>query len=132
VVVGDQRGDAVLLGAGDTFQAGDTVVDGDDQVGRLLGGDIDDFRRQAVAELEAVGDEEMDVGPQRLEGAHADGGGGGAVAVVVADDQQAGFRFDGVGEDLRGVGGVGQRGWRQQRLQFVIQLGLVGDAAGRI
>jgi hypothetical protein len=55
VVVGDQRGDAVLLGAGDAFKAGDAVVDGDDQVGRLLRGDIDDFRRQAVAELEAVG-----------------------------------------------------------------------------
>jgi hypothetical protein len=110
VVVGDQRGDAVLLGAGDAFQAGDAVVDGDDQVGRLLGGDIDDFRRQAVAELEAVGEQEIDIGAERFQGAHADGGGGGAVAVVVADDQQLRFGLDGIGQQLGGVGGVGQGG----------------------
>jgi hypothetical protein len=129
VVVGDQRGDAVLLGAGDAFQAGDAVVDGDDQVGRLLGGDIDDFRRQAVAELEAVGEQEIDIGAERFQGAHADGGGGGAVAVVVADDQQLRFGLDGIGQQLGGVGGVGQGGRRNQRLQFVVEFGLVGDAA---
>ena len=129
VVVGDQRRDAVFAGAVDALDAGDAVVDGDDQVGRLLRGDVDDFRRQPVAELEAVGQQEIDVGAEHLQGAHADGGGGGAVAVVVADDQQFGFGLDGVGQHVRGIAGVGQAGGRQQRLQFVIEFGPVGDAA---
>ncbi len=132
VVVGDQRGDAEFAGAGDAFEAGDAVVDGDDEVGRLPRGDIDDFRRQAVAELEAVRDEEIDVGAERLERAHAERGGGGAVAVVVADDQQAGVGLDGVGQHVRGVAGMGEGGGRQQRLQLVVEFGLVGDAAGRV
>ena len=132
VVVGDQRRDAELAGAIDALDAGDAVVDGDDQVGRLLRGEVDDFRRQAVAELEAVGQQEIDVGAEHLQGAHADGGGGGAVAVVVADDQQFGLGLDGVGQHVRGVGGVGEAGRRQQRLQFVVEFGPVGDAARRI
>ena len=132
VMVGDQRRDAQFAGAGDALQAGDAVIDGDDQVGRLFGGQFDDFRRQAVAELEAVGNQEIDVGAERLQGAHADCGGGGAVAVVIADDQQAGFGLDGIGQDMGGLVGIGQRGGRQQRLQFVVEFGLVGDAARRI
>jgi hypothetical protein len=66
MVVGDQRRDAVLLCAGDAFEAGDAVVDSDDQVVRLLRGDIDDFRRSAVPELEAVGEQEVYVGAERL------------------------------------------------------------------
>ena len=129
VVVGDQRRDAVFAGAVDALDAGDAVVDGDDQVGRLLRGDVDDFRRQPVAELEAVGQQEVDVGAEHFQGAHADGGGGGAVAVVVADDQQFGLGLDGVGQHVRRIAGVGQAGGRQQRLQFVIEFGPVGDAA---
>ena len=64
MVVGDQRGDAQLVGAGNAFQAGDAVVDGDDQVGRLLGGNVDDFRREAVAEFEAVGQQKIDMGAE--------------------------------------------------------------------
>ena len=96
---------------GDAFQAGDAVIDGDDQVGRLLGGDIDDFRRQAVAELEAVREQEIDIGTERFQGAHADGRGGGAIAVVVADDQHFRFGLDGVGQQLGRIRGVGQGGW---------------------
>ena len=90
---------------------------------------VDDFRRQAVAELEAVGQQEIDVGTEHFQGAHADGGGGGAVAVVVADDQQFGFGLDGVGQHVRCIGGVGQAGGRQQRLEFVIEFGPVSHAA---
>ncbi len=129
VVVGDQRRDAVFAGAIDPFDTGDAVVDGDDEVGRLFGGDVDDFRRQAVAELEAVGEQEIDGGAEHFQGAHADGGGCGAVAVVVADDQHAGLGFDGVGQDVGGVAGVGEGGRRDQRLQFVVEFGLVLDAA---
>jgi hypothetical protein len=55
VVVGDQRRDAELAGAGDALDAGDAVVDGDDQVGRALCGEVDDFRRQAVAVAKRLG-----------------------------------------------------------------------------
>ena len=129
MVVGDQRRDAVFAGAVDALDAGDAVVDSDDEVGRLLRGDVDDLRRQPVAELEAVGQQEIDVGTEHFQGAHADGGGGGAVAVVVADDQQSGFGLDGVGQHVRSIAGVGQAGGRQQRFQFVVEFGPVGDAA---
>jgi len=129
VMIGNKHGNAVFLGAGDAFQTGDAVVDGDDEVRREAGGDIDDLRREAVTQLETVRDEEVDRRPQTLQRTQADGRGGGAVTVVVADDQQAGFRFDGVGEDLGGIGGVRQAGRWQQGLQFVIEFGLVGDPA---
>ena len=64
VVVGDQGGDTVLLGTGDAFQAGDAVVDGNDQVRGLLGGKVDDFWREAIAELETIRQQEVDVRAQ--------------------------------------------------------------------
>ena len=80
----------------DPFHAGDAVVDGDDEVGLAGGGEVDDFRRQAVAQLEAVGNQEIDFGAQGLQGPQADGAGCGAVAVVVGDDEKASLGLDGV------------------------------------
>ena len=122
----------MFAGAIDAFDAGDAVVDGDDEIGRSLRGDIDDFRRQPVAELEAVRQQKVDIGAEHLQRAHADGRGGGAVAIVVADDQHLRFSFDGVGQHVCRVGGVGQAGGGQQRFQFVIEFGFVGDAARRV
>jgi hypothetical protein len=66
MVVGDQRRDAEFPGAVDAFNTGNAVVDRDDQVGRLLRGDIDDFRRQPVTELEAVGQQEIDISAEHF------------------------------------------------------------------
>ena len=61
VVVGDQGGDAELRWRGHAVDAGDAVIDGDDQVGLALCGEIDDLRRQAVAVVKAVGHQIVDL-----------------------------------------------------------------------
>ncbi|MNS50718.1 hypothetical protein D3C72_833740 [compost metagenome] len=90
VVVGDQYFEASLFGSGHAFDAGDAVVDGDQQL-RLAGQcDLDDFRGQAVAIFEAVRHQIVDM--RRTEQAqteHADSAGGRPVRVEVADDEDA-------------------------------------------
>ena len=49
---------------GDAVDAGDAVVDGDDQVGLLLRGEAHDFGREAVAGVEAVGHQVVDRGAE--------------------------------------------------------------------
>ena len=123
-------------GACDAFDAGDAVVDGDDQVGGHRRREIDDFGRQPVAVGEAVGDQVVDgsagVGSHGAQCADADGAGGGTVAVVVGDDQDPGLRLDGVGQQHRGVGGVGELRGRDQRLEFVVELKARLDPTRRV
>ena len=88
VVVGDQRRDAEFAGAATPSMLAMPLSTVTIRSGDCCAGEVDDFRRQAVAELEAVGHQVIDVGAEHLQGAHADGAGGGAVAVVVGDDQQ--------------------------------------------
>jgi hypothetical protein len=66
VMVGDQHGDAQFVGARHSLDAGDAVVNGDDEIGRALGRQFDDFRRQAVAVFEAVRDEVTPVSYKHL------------------------------------------------------------------
>ena len=49
--------------------AGDAVVHGDQQVGLALCGEVDQLRRQAVAELEAVGHQVVDAGARNARSA---------------------------------------------------------------
>ena len=74
---------------GDALVARDAVVDGDDQARRLRARELDDLGRQAVAVLEAVRHEVVDVRAHRAQAAHADRAGGRAVGVVVGDDDDA-------------------------------------------
>jgi len=76
VVVGNQGGDTQRLGPGDTIQAGDAVIDRDDEVRCLFGGQIDDGRGEAVAEFEPVGQQEIDLGAEGAQGTDADSRGG--------------------------------------------------------
>ena len=60
-MIGDQHVDAERARGRDAVDAGDAVVDGDDQRRLRCRRERDDLRRQAVAELEAVGHQEVDV-----------------------------------------------------------------------
>ena len=109
------------LRARDALDAGDAVVDGDEQVGLALRGEVDELGRQAVAELEAVGHEVVDVGAERAQRAHADRAGGCAVGVVVGDDQQALARRDRVGKQRRRVADALQQRRREQAGGVVVR-----------
>ncbi len=70
VVVGDDHFDAAPVGFDHAVDAGDAVVDGDDDVGRLFArGQRDDLGRQAVAVLEAVGHDVVDLRAHRAQAA---------------------------------------------------------------
>ena len=59
-MIGDEHIDAARMRRGDTFDAGDAVVDGDDQRRPAIGRECDDLRRHAVAVFKAVGHQEFD------------------------------------------------------------------------
>ena len=59
-MIGDQRVDPERLCGSDTCMTRDAVVDGQNELGTIpLDRELDDFRRQPVAVLEAIGHEEM-------------------------------------------------------------------------
>ena len=99
--------------------AGDAVVDGDDDVGCLFArGQFHDFRREAVAILEAVGDDVVDRGAHGAQPAQGDGAGGGAVAIIVGHNGHFFAGLDGVGQEHGGGIDVQQAGRRHQAAQF--------------
>ena len=90
VMVGDQHVDAALAGRGDTRDAGDAVVHGHDQRGRARGRQVDDLGRESVAVLEAVGHEEIDLGPApRAQRPHDERGTGRAVGIEITDHEHS-------------------------------------------
>ena len=120
VVIGDERGDAELARARHAFDAGDAVVDGDEEIGPALRGELDQLGREPVAELEAVGHEVLRVRAKGTQRADADRAGGGAVGVVVGDDEEALARLDGVGEEPRRVVNAFQKRWAKARRRLRI------------
>ena len=135
MVVGDQHVDAEFGRTRDAIDAGDAVVDRDQQVRLALRGEFDDLRRQPVAVLEAVGHQIIDFGlcapRQHAQSAQTDRGGSGAIAVIVGDDQQSRIRFERVGEQHRRFRDMRQFGRCDEALQRQLQLGVAGNAAGR-
>ena len=129
VVVGNQRGDAQRTGFFDAVDAGDAVIDGNDQVGFAVRGELDDGRGEAVAIFKTVRHQIGDVGAHRAQPAHGDRTGGGAVAVVVGHDQHACAGFDGIGEQNGGVADALQLRGRDELGQRIVQLAGGGDAA---
>jgi hypothetical protein len=129
VMVGHQHRNAQFVGACHAFDAGDAVVHGDDDVRLGMRREIDDFGRQAVAVLEAVGHQIVHVGAHGAQRPDADGAGGGAVAVVVGHDEQPRIGFDRVGQHHRRVMRAGQLFRRQQGLQRIVDLAAVLHAA---
>ena len=129
VVVGNQRGDAQRTGFFDAVDAGDAVIDGNDQVGFAVRGELDDGRGEAVAIFKTVRHQIGDVGAHRAQPAHGDRAGGGAVAVIVGHDQHARAGFDGIGEQNGGVADALQLRGRDELGQRIVQLAGGGDAA---
>ncbi len=124
VVVGDQHLEPGRLGRGHAVDAGDAVVDGDQQLGLALQGHGDDFRGQAVAVLEAVGHQVIDMRrAEHAQAEHADRAGGGAVGIEVADDEDALALLQGLHQQVhRGVDTL-QLLIRNQPRQALVQLG---------
>ena len=101
MVIGHQHLHAQTVGLGNALDAGDAVVDSDEDVrlaGRALRGHARELGREPVTELEAVGHEVAHAGAKGAQRAHAHGAGGRAVAVVVGDDEQALFVAYGIGK----------------------------------
>ncbi len=87
MVVGNQHIHARLAGGGHTRHAGNPVIHRDDEVRALAPQTLNDTRRQAVAELETIGDEEAHVREtERLEAQNHERRAGGPIRVEVSDD----------------------------------------------
>jgi hypothetical protein len=97
-MIGDERRDAEAPRARDAFDAGDAVVHGDDEIRLSLRGELDQLRRKAVAEPEAVGHEVIHLRAERAQGPQAHRARGRAVGVVVGHDEHAPAGLDRVGE----------------------------------
>jgi len=122
-MVRDQHVNAARVRGCHTVDAAHAVIDRDDQMRRASSGQRDDLGREAVAELEAVGDEIVDLRAHCDEAAHADRAGGCAVRVVIGDDQHALAALDRIGEPLRGGFDALERTPRRQERQINVQLG---------
>ena len=132
MMVGDQHVDAPSTRGGNALDAGDAVVDGDDQ-GRLpLRREGDNFRRQAVAEFEPVWHQEVDQATHRRQPAHADRACSCAVRVVVGDDQHPLTAHDGIGQACGRAVDALQGSPRRKARKAAIELRGGTNAARRI
>ena len=123
VVVRDEHRNARSVRLGDAFQRGNAVVHGHDQRGPDRGRDPHDLGREAVAELEAIRNEEpgVDVAePAQLP--HHDGRARGAVGVEVADDQYPAAAAMAGQEQFHGRVHAAERTHRQQSLETEVQV----------
>ena len=115
MVVGDQHLQAEAIGLVYAVDAGDPVVHGNQDVrSLLLVCQTHDLRSEAIAVLEAVGDQVIDgcaAGPQC---AKANSTGGCPIGVVISDDQQPAPLLDRRGEKACHAGQVMHAfGWNQ-------------------
>ncbi|MNM34939.1 hypothetical protein D3C81_456000 [compost metagenome] len=97
VVIGNQYPHPGRLGRRHPGNAGDAVVHRDEELGAAGHRQLDDLGGEAIAELETVGHQKIDVmTPHGPQGQHAQGRAGGAVAVEVTDDEDALLRRQGI------------------------------------
>ena len=118
---------------GHAFETGNAVVHGQQHVGALLQGQVDDGRREAVAVHGAIGhdvEQRARHGAEQAQAAQRNGTSGGAVAVVVGDDAEALLCSDGIGKETRRGLRAEQFGRRQQARQAVVELVGAAHAAG--
>ena len=99
VMISHQHTDTQILSGRHALDAGDTVVDSDNQVRCLRGRQIDNFRGQAVAKLEAIGHQIPNLPQTHLpQHRYRHGATGRAVGVEVSDDEHASVAFNCVSE----------------------------------
>ena len=132
MMIGDQDIDAECVGGGDPVHARNAVVHRDQQVRLALCGQRHDLRRQAIAVLEAIGHDEIDVGAHRGESPHAHCTRGGPIRIVIGDDQYAFLLGDRRRESLRRRLDAFHRCERRQRIERMIELGDRRDASRRV
>ena len=113
MVVGDEDVDTLLITIGDACVSGYAVVDGDDEVrfGGCVGiwrvaGDVRDVGGEAVAVLDAIGDEVSDLCSGFEECGHGHACGGGSIGVIVGEDEDVFLRADVVPKDGCGLVGA--------------------------
>ena len=132
MVIGDQDVDAEPLRAGDSFDAGDAVVDGDDEPWSLLVRDLHDLRGQPVAVTPAIRHHESHVGgPEQAQAPHRDGASGRAVGIVVADHHDARRGLDRVVEQRGRAVEIDESVRREQAREGVIEIAVAADGARR-
>ena len=121
MMIGNENRYAQRICLGNAVDRRDTVVDRDQQRRRALGGDTHDRRRQAVAVIESIGNQEFDVTEtESSETAQHQRRTGGPIDVKVADDN---YLLVALFEDQPGrLVDMLQRRDRRQPLQRVINL----------
>ena len=123
VVVGNDHVQTQFLRPRHACDAGDAVVDCNQQIHALRGGDFGKLGRQAVAMFEAIGYEEIHRRAHRRQAAYADGTRGRAVGIIVGDNQNFFLALDGIRQTAGGGFAIRQRLIRQEAGEFVVQLG---------
>ena len=90
VVIGNQHSQPRGLSCGHALDAGNTIVHGDQQLRLALKRHRNDFRGQAIAILETIGYQVIDMCcAEHAQPQHTDRAGGGTIGIEVADDQHA-------------------------------------------
>ena len=133
VVVGHDDLHAQSLGAGHAFQAGNAVINRQQQLRACGMHPFGNGGCQAVAVGDAVGHQIAGVArAQQAQAPQRYGTGGGAVAVVIGHHADVFVGRDGVGQQARSLFATSQRCRGQQLRQAVIQLGRIVHAARRV
>ena len=119
VMIGDEHIDAASLCLGHTIDAGDAVIDRNDDVRRFfLCGERDDFRRQAVTIFEAIGYDVIDNCTHGAQTADRDRTSGSAITIIVGHDHDFFSCFDRIGKKCRCLLHVQQFRGCDQGIQF--------------
>ena len=129
MMIGDDHPDRQRIGTFHALDAGHAVVDRNDPVRMPLGGQLDQFRGQPVAEFEAVGYQIVHIGAHRAQCAQSHRAGGGAVAVVIGHDQQSLPPLDRVGQQRGRTMALSQQRRRVDVAERKLQLAGRGDSA---
>ena len=100
VMIGNDHINCKRLRGGDAVNAGNAVIDRDDDLRRLLRCQRHNFRRQSVAKFETVWHDVADLRTHRAQTTQRNRTGRGTVGVVVGNDQDSLALFNGLNEAL--------------------------------
>ncbi|MNH98267.1 hypothetical protein D3C73_509860 [compost metagenome] len=133
VVIGNQHLEPGLFRCSHAFDAGDAVIHGNQQMRLALQRDCDDLRGQAVAVVETVRHQIIDMRrPQQTQTQRAHGAGRCAVGIEVTDDQNALALFERRHQQVHGGINALELLERNQPRQTLVQFRLRLHAPRRI